>query len=175
MAATEKLDHRDPKNWIPRELFAEYLGPQSDDMLAYYDKAVSKQNPLVMSFSPLALFLLPAWLGLRQQWAMWATFTGLIGILPFVEYGLGINIPNGAFVGTGLVLGLQARGFLLTSANARYAKLKKQGLSESALRDALRDRARMNIPFALAGCVGSVMVIFGLAHLAALLSGRPFP
>jgi hypothetical protein len=171
----EKLDPRDPRSWIPRDVFAEYVGPQSDDLLAYYDKAVSQKNPLIMSFSPLAVFLLPAWLGLRQQWAMWATFTGMIGILPFIENAVGIAIPNAAFVGIGLVMGLRARGLLLTTANAQYTKLKRQGLAVGAIRDKMRDRARLNIPFALAGCVGSVMVVFGLAHLAALLSGRPFP
>jgi hypothetical protein len=171
----EKLDARDPRSWIPRELFAEYLGPHSDDLLAYYDKAVAKKNPLFMSFNPLAMLLLPAWLGARQQWAMWATFTGLIGAVPFIEQALGIDIPNGAFAGAALVMGLQARGLLLTTATARYLKLKRQGLTAGAVRDALRDRARLNIPFALAAGVGSVMVIFGLAHLASVLSGRPFP
>jgi hypothetical protein len=171
----EKLDTRDPKNWIPRELFATYLGPSSDDMLAYYDKALSKKNPLLMSFNLLAVLLLPAWLGLRQQWAMWATFTGMIGAIPFIEQGLGISIPNGAFVGTGVAMGMMARGLLLTTANAKYHKLLRQGLAEGAVREALRDRARINIPFAVAGGVGSVMVIFGLAHIASLLSGRPFP
>jgi hypothetical protein len=171
----EKSDPRDPRNWIPRELFAVYVGPQSDSLLFYYDKATSKKNPLVWSFDVLAVLLLPAWLGLRQQWPMWATFTGLIGIVPFIEYGLGIAIPNGAFVGTAFALGMMARGLLLTSANALYAKLKRQGLTGAALEDALRDRARINIPFALAALVGSVMVIFGLAHLASILSGKPFP
>jgi hypothetical protein len=172
---TEKRDHRDPQNWIPRDLFAAYLGPHSNDMLAYYDKAVSKKNPLLMSFSPLAVFLLPAWLGLRQQWAMWGAFTGLIGVVSFIEHALGIAIPNGAFVGTGVAMGMMARGLLLTSANARYLKLTRQGCSGGALVEALRDRARLNIPFAIAGGVGSVMIIFGLAHLASTLSGRPFP
>ncbi|HVY32031.1 MAG TPA: hypothetical protein VHB79_36095 [Polyangiaceae bacterium] len=171
----EKLDSRDPQNWIPRELFAAYVGPQSEDLLTYYDKAVSKKNPLVMSFNPLAMLLLPAWLGLRQQWAMWATFTGLIGAVPFVEQALGITIPNGAFVGTAVAMGMMARGLLLVTANAQYLKLKRQGMSADAVREALRDRARLNIPFAVAAGVGSVMVIFGLAHLAAMLSGRPFP
>jgi len=133
----EKRDHRDPKNWIPRDLFAAYLGPRSDDMLAYYDKALSKKNPLLMSFSPLAFFLLPAWLGLRQQWAMWATLTGLVGVLPFIERALGIAIPNGAFVGTGVAMGMMARGFLLVSANAHYSKLVRQGLSGVDLLEAL--------------------------------------
>src|SRR4051812_22624202 len=134
----EKHDPRDPKNWIPRDLFAAYLGPHSDDMLAYYDKAVSKKNQLWMSFSPLAVFLLPAWLGLRQQWTMWATFTGLIGVLPFIEHALGIAIPSGAFVGTGVAMGMMARGLLLTSANGHYLKLTRQGLSGAALLEALR-------------------------------------
>jgi len=171
----EKRDPNDPKNWIPRDLFAAYLGPHSDDMLAYYDKAVSKQKPLMMSFSPLALLVLPAWLGLRQQWAMLATFTGLIGVLPFIEHGLGISIPNSAFVGTGVAMGMMARGLLLISANANYLKLTRQGLSGVVLLEALRDRARINIPFAVAGGVGSIMVIFALAHLASILSGRAFP
>jgi hypothetical protein len=171
----EKRDPRDPKNWIPRDLFAAYLGPHSEDMLAYYDKALSKKNPLVMSFSPLAVFLLPAWLGLRQQWAMWATFTGFIGAASFIEQAFGIAIPSGAFAGTAVAMGMMARGLLLTSANARYAKLVRQGLSSAALLEALRDRARLNIPFAVAGGVGCVMVTFGLAHLAATLTGRPFP
>jgi hypothetical protein len=171
----EKHAPRDPKNWIPRDLFAAYLGPSSDDMLVYYDKAVNKRNPLVMSFSPLAFFLLPAWLGLRQQWGMWATFTGLIGVLLLIERALGIAIPNGAFVGTGVAMGMMARGLLLINANAHYSKLTRQGLSGAVLVDALRDRARLNIPFAVAGGVGSVMIIFGLAHLASMLSGRPFP
>lgn len=171
----EKLDPRDPKNWIPRELFAAYLGPRSDDLLVYYDKALSKKNPLLMSFNPLAMLLLPAWLGLRQQWAMWATFTGLIGALPLLEAVLGITIPNGAFVGAGVAMGMLARGLLLTNANAQYAKLMRQGLAPDAVREALRDRARLNVPFAVAGCVGSLLVILGLAHLASILSGYPFP
>ncbi|MEO8904090.1 MAG: hypothetical protein ABI488_17255 [Polyangiaceae bacterium] len=171
----EKRAPRDPKNWIPRDLFAAYLGPRSDDMLAYYDKALSKKNPLLVSFSPLAFFLLPAWLGLRQQWAMWAAFTGFVGVLPFIEHALGIAIPNGAFVGTGLAMGMMARGLLLTSANALYSKLTRQGLSGSVLVEALRDRARLNISFAIVAGVGSVMIIFGLAYLASTLSGRPLP
>jgi hypothetical protein len=169
----EKRDPRDPKNWIPRDLFAAYLGPHSDDLLAYYDKALSKKKPLLMSFSPLALLLLPAWLGLRRQWAMWATFTGLIGVLPFIEQALGIAIPNGAFVGTGVAMGMMARGLVLISANAHYLKLTRQGLSGPALLEAVRDRARRHIPSAIAGGGGSVLIIFGLAYLASLLGRGP--
>lgn len=165
----EKHDPRDPKNWIPRDLFAAYLGPHSDDMLAYYDQALLKKNPLAWSSSPLAFFQLPAWLGLRQQWAMWATFTGLIGVLPFVEHALGVAIPNSAFVGTGIVMGMMARGLLLATANAHYRKLTRQGLSGPVLLEALRDRARINVALAIAGGLGSVLVIVGLAYLAAVL------
>jgi hypothetical protein len=106
---------------------------------------------------------------------MWATFTGLIGILPFIERGLGISIPNAAFVGTGIAMGLMGRGLLLLNANAQYFKVTTKGVTGHALDEALRDRARINIPFAVAGGVGSIMIIFGLAHLAAILSGQPFP
>jgi len=165
-------DPRDPQNWIPREVFAAYVGPGADDLLAYYDKARDKKNPLLMSFNLLAVLALPAWLGLHRQWALWATFTGLIGILPFLEHALGINLPVGGFVGMGVAMGFMARGLLLTSANGRYLKLKRQGLDENAIRKELAGRASSNIPFALAGGLGCVTVIFGLAHLALILSGQ---
>ncbi len=171
----EKTDPRDPQNWIPRELFAAYVGEGSDDMLAYYDKAAAKKNPMLMSFNLLAVLALPAWLGLRSQWGMWAVFTGLIGSLPFVEYALGIDFPNGAFVGAGVAMGFMARGLLLASANGQYLKLKREGKSAGAIREALQNRARLNIPFAVAGGVGCLMVVLGLAHLAAIATGRPFP
>lgn len=168
-------DVRDPQNWIPRELFAAYVGPGSDDLLAYYDQAKEKKNPLHMSFNLLAVLALPAWLGLRRQWAMWGTFTGLIGILPFIEHAGGFQIPNGAFVGTGLAMGFMAKGLLLTSANGRYFKLKRKGLDSSAIRGELEGAARPNIPFAIAGGLGCVTVIFALNHLALVLSGQSLP
>ena len=165
-------DAQDPSNWIPREVFSAYVGPSSDDLLAYYDKAVSKRNPLLMSFNLLALLLLPAWLGLRRQWALWGTFTGLVGILPLIELALGVNIPTGAFVGVGVAMGGMARGLLLTSANAQYQKLKRKGLDAAAIRDAMQGRASLNFPFALAGGLGSITVIFAIAHLASVLASH---
>jgi hypothetical protein len=165
------MDARDPQNWIPRELFAAYVGARSEDLLAYYDKARSKNNLITWSFNLLAVLALPAWLGLRRQWAMWCTFTGLIGVVPFIERALGFELPPSAFVGTSVAMGFMARGLLLTSANAHYLKLKRQGVTESALREALKDRASRNVPFAIAGGVGCVGVIFTLDLLARLLSG----
>ena len=166
---------RELENWIPRELFAAYVGPGSQDLLAYYDKAKEKKNPLTMSFNLLAVLVLPAWLGLRQQWAMWATFTGLIGVLPFIEHALGIQLPAGGFAGGAVAMGFMARGFLLTHANGQYAKLKRKGLTDGAIREALEGRARSNIPFAVAGGFGSLTVIVGLAHLAQILTGQLGP
>jgi hypothetical protein len=170
-----KLDVRDPQNWIPRELFAAYVGPDSEALLAYYDKAKVQKNPLLMSFNLLAVLVLPAWLGLRQQWAMWATFTGLIGVVPFFEHALGVELPSSVFVGVGVAMGAMARGFLLTSANGRYLKLKRKGLTDGAIREALDGKARSNIPFAVAGGFGSLTVIVGLAHLAQILTGQLGP
>jgi hypothetical protein len=171
----EKPDPRDPKNWLPRELFAAYVGDSSDDMLAYYDKAVAKKNPMFMSFNLLAILVLPAWLGLRSQWAMWGIYTGLIGSLPFIEHALGINYPAGAVGGVSVAMGCMARGLLLASANGLYLKLKRQGLTQDAIHQAMYNRARINVPFAVAGGVGFLMVALGLAQLASLASGRPFP
>ena len=171
----EKTDPRDPKNWIPRQLFAAYVGDKSDDLLAYYDKAVAQKNPMMNSFNLLAILVLPAWLGLRSQWAMWGIYTGLIGSLPFVEHALGINYPAGAAGGVSVAMGCMARGLLLASANGQYSKLKRQGLTQDAIHQALHNRARINIPFAVAGGVGFLMVALGLAQLAAFASGRSFP
>ena len=165
------MNPRDPQNWIPRELFAAYVGAGSDDLLAYYDKARGKNKPISMSFNLLAVLALPAWLGLRQQWAMWATFTGLIGVVPFFEQVSGIVLPPSAFVGTGIAMGFMARGLLLTSANAHYLKLKRQGATESAVREALQDRARASVPWAIAGGLASVAVVVGLGFLAKLFGG----
>lgn len=153
-------------------MFAAYVGPDSRSLLDYYDKAKANKNPLTMSFNLLAVLALPAWLGLRQQWAMWATFTGLIGVLPFIERALGVHFPAGGFVGMGVAMGFMARGFLLTSANGQYSKLKRQNLSDVAIREALQGKARANIPFAVAGGFGSVTVIIALGHLAQILAGE---
>jgi len=166
------LDVRDPKNWIPRELFAAYVGPGSDDLLRYYDQAKEKKNPLHLSFNLLAVLALPAWLGLRQQWAMWGTFTGLIGVLPFIEHAVGFHVPAGAYAGTAVAMGFMAKGLLLASANGRYIKMKRKGVDSAAIRGELEGAARRNIPFAVAGGFGSVTAIFALNHLALVLSGQ---
>jgi hypothetical protein len=167
-----KLDLRDPQQFIPRELFAAYVGPGSDDLLAYYDKVQQRGNPVVMSFNLLAILILPAWFGLRRLWVLWGTYTGLIGLVTFAEQAFKIGIPSGAFVGIGVAMGLMARGFLLVNANGLYLKLKRQGLEPSAVREALEGRARSSIPLAVVGALGGVGVILALAHLAELLFAR---
>jgi hypothetical protein len=161
-----KLDLRDPQQFIPRELFAAYVGPSSDDLLAYYDKVQQRGNPVVMSFNLLAILILPAWLGLHRLWVLWFTYTGLIGLVAFVEQAFKITIPSGAFVGIGVALGLMARGLLLMNANGLYLKMKRQGRDANAVREALEGRARSSIPLAVVAALGSVGVIWALAQLA---------
>jgi uncharacterized membrane protein (DUF485 family) len=167
-----KLDLRDPQQFIPREFFAAYVGPDSKNLLAYYDKARERGNPVVMSFNLLAILILPAWFGLHRLWVLWCTYTGLIGLVAFAERALGIEIPSGAFVGIGVAMGLMARGFLLTNANGLYLRLKRQGLDSSAIREALAGRARSSVPLAVAGGIGSAAVIVALAALAELVFSR---
>ena len=50
---------RDPDQWVPRELFAAYCGGGSDKLLAYYDKAKAKRQPIVWSFDWLAVSSFP--------------------------------------------------------------------------------------------------------------------
>ena len=167
-----ELDLQDPRQFIPRELFAAYVGAGSDDLLAYYDKVQERGNPFMMSFNLLAILILPAWFGLRRLWVLWCTYTGLIGLVAFAERALSIEIPSGAFVGTGVAMGLMARGFLLTNANGLYLRLKRQGLDASAVRRALEGRARSSVPLAVAGAIGSAALILALANFAELVFSR---
>jgi hypothetical protein len=162
---------RDPDNWIPRELFAAYCGPGSDKLLTYYDKARAKRNMISVDFDLLAFLALPAWLGYRQQWALWAVLTGLLAVLPFIEVAAGVELPNAAFTGTLLALGLMARGLLLSNATGLFLKLKAQGLAPEAIQSALAGRASPRLPFAFAGLFGALVIIMGAVLLAELLGG----
>ena len=160
-----KLDLSDPEQWLPRELFAAYCGPGSDKLLAYYDKAKAKRKLITAQFDWLAFFVLPAWLGYRQQWALWGTLTGMVAAISVVEAIAHIQIPSGAFGGTFIALGLMANGLLLSNANGLYLKLKQQGLSPDAISTALAGRARPRVDLACAALVGSLVITVGTAWL----------
>ena len=166
---TSTPDLKDPANWIPRDLFRDYCGSDCDALLAYYDHAAAKKNPVVMSFNWLAVLALPAWLGYRQQWTMWLTFVGLIAIVPFIEYPAGFQVPTGAFGGAAIAMGLMARGILLSTATGLYRKLKQQGLKDAAIHEALHDKAATSIPSAFLAVVGAVGLIVGAELLAQFL------
>jgi hypothetical protein len=154
-----KPNDRDPDTtWLPRELFAAYCGPRSDRLLAYYDKAKAKGNPIVFSFDWLAFLLLPAWLGYRRQWVMWTTLVVMVAVLSIGASAAHLHLPAGAFTGALLGLGLMAQGLLLTNANGQYLKLKRQGLSDDAIRNELAGKARPNVGFAVAGLAGAIAV-----------------
>jgi hypothetical protein len=166
-----KIDPRNPDHWIPRDLYAAYVGERSEGLLEHYDKAKAKRTPTAMSFDLFAILALPAWLGYRRQWLLWGTFAGLVGVAPFVEHLAGWELPGSAFVGMGLAMGLLARGFLLMSATARYVKLKNRGLDDDAIRAAMQDGARRSPLRALVGGLGAVIVIVGLAFVADAIFG----
>jgi Protein of unknown function (DUF2628) len=151
-------DIRDPEHWVPRELFAAYCGEQSGSMLDYYDRAKSKRKPIVMSFDALAFFVLPAWLGYRRQWILWATLSGAIAVFTIAAALAKVQLPGGAFGGALIGLGLMARGLLLTTANGQYLKLKQRGSSDAEIRDALADRARPSIALAIVGLLGALVI-----------------
>ena len=158
--------HDNPDNWIPRELFADYIGGDSEKLLAFYDKAKAKRSALTMSFDLLAILALPAWFGLRRQWTLWATYVGLFGLLPFVEAIARIEVPNGAFVGVGVAMGMMARGLLLMNATSAYAKLRAKQLGSPEIASALAGRARRSVPLAVAGGIGGVIVVLCMTLLA---------
>jgi len=149
---------RDPRQWIPRDLFAAYCGPHSDKLLAYYDKAVRRRQIICWDFDWLPFFAVLAWLPYRRQWASWAILTGLLAASAVVEYMAQIELPSSAFAAGLAAMGLLAHSTLLTDANGRYLKLKRQGLSADALLAALRDRARPNQAWAWLGIMGALAI-----------------
>ena len=153
----------DPEQWIPRELFAAYCGKDSEPLLRYYDKARAKKKLLVMDLDWLALLILPAWLGLHRRWVMCAALTACIcGSLLFESF-THVQVPSGAFGGTGVALGLMARGLLLTDANGRFVKLKKQGASPDRITTALTDQGNGSWATAVLAVIGSVGAILVMA------------
>ena len=170
-----RVDLKNPENWIPREIFSKYIGPNSAGMLAYYDKARQKKNAMTASFNLLAILMLPAWLGLRQQWTLLATYTGIVGILPFIEYLTGIVIPNGAFVAINVMMGTMVNGLLLSNATAIYLKMRNQGLNDEVIGQRLCNKAKRQIPMAIVGLIGSAGIVVGLAVLADCVFAQPSP
>lgn len=160
---------KDPSTWVPKHLFSAYLGEHSEKIMAYYDRAVAKKNPVVLSLNWLGILVLPAWLAYRQQWALWGTLTALFGILPFVEQAAGLAVPNGAFGGIAVALGLFGHGLLLGQANGLYAKLKASGTDDASIEAKMKNRAAPSIPLAIAGGVASVAITVALAFVAELV------
>lgn len=157
-----KTNLRDPEQWVPREVFAAYCGAKSEKLLAYYDKAKARRSFVTMHFDWLAFFALPAWLGYRQQWTLWATLVGMLAAISVFESFAHMTIPPSAFAGTMIAMGLMAHGFLLTDANARYLKLKDQGLSTEAISAQLAGRASAKPAHAVAGLLASLVVLGAL-------------
>lgn len=160
-------DLRDPDQWIPRDIFAAYCGEESGPLLAYYDTAKAKRKPIVMSFDWLAFFILPAWLGYRRQWTLYAALIGTIAVITAVAALLDFKLPGGAFGGALIALGLMARGTLFTNANGAYLKLKKQGLGDDAIRAQLANKAKRSPGLAVAGLAGAFVaqgIVIALTH-----------
>lgn len=144
----------DPETWIPRDLFAAYCGDESERLLAYYDKAKSKRQMVTADLDWFALLLFPAWLGYRRQWKLWSVLAGVLAIASLVEAIARVHIPHGAFGGTMLALGMMAHGFVLSNAHGTYLALKKQGLSDDAMRTAMANRAAPSVMQACAALLG---------------------
>ena len=138
------LDAQDPKNWIPRELFAAYVGPELGPFTRLLRQGGRQEEPLVHELQPLGHV---AAAGVARA----APTVGHVGHVHgpcgrSAVRGAGARcckIPAGAFVGVGVAMGGMARGLLLTTANAQYLKLKRRGLDANAIREALQGRASL--------------------------------
>jgi hypothetical protein len=164
-----KLDPKGADYWIPRDVYAGYLGEGSDALLKHYDKAKRKRNTNTMSFDLFAMLAFPAWLGYRRQWPLWTVYVGTFGLLPFAERLGGFEFSIGAFAGVGFAMGLMARGFVLSVATVRYFRLKSQGLAAESIRAALQGLARRSPPLAVAGGFGALAAFVSLELLASVI------
>ncbi len=153
-------------NWIPQDLFLVYCGENSEKLSAFYEKALSKKTPSVLSVNWLALLVFPAWLGYRRQWALLATLAGILFVLPFLEAAFAFSIPQSAISGVFLYFGFMANGLLLSSANTVYLKLQKNGLSESLIREKISGRASKSPGLAIVALILCVGLIFLSEYLA---------
>lgn len=162
-----KIDAKDPQTWIHRDLFESYCGAGSEKLLRFYDKAVEKRNVMVFSLNWFAILLLPAWLGYRKQWPLWATLTVLFAILPFIEGFLGLQLPTAGITASTLVLGFMANGLLLMTANGKFVELLKRGMDKEKIRTALENRASSSVPLAFVG----VFLFFICQIVAVLIAG----
>lgn len=169
-----KTNMKDPKNWIPRDIFQSYCGTKSDKLMAFYDKAVGKKSMMPLSLNWLAILLLPAWLGYRRQWAMLTTFAVIISLSAFIEAIFDINMPNSSFTGVLVALGLMGNGLLLLSAHGAYMKLKKNGMTESQIQQELKDKAEPSVQMAFAGFFLTVVIIIVSTFLADYFFGLPY-
>jgi hypothetical protein len=166
-ASMAKLDLKDTDYWIPRDIYAAYLGEGSDALLKHYDKARSKRNPVTSSFDLFALLAFPAWLGYRRQWLLWKVYVGIFCLIPFIaRLPGGLEFPIAAFGGIAIAMGTMARGALLSMATSHYVTLKSKGLASESIRTALQGQARRSPLLAVAGGFGAVAAFVSLELLA---------
>ncbi len=169
-----KSDLKDPKTWIPKEIFESYCGEKSEKLLSFYDKAVDKGNMNSFSINWLAILLLPAWLGYRRQWEALITITVIFAILPFVEVVLSLSIPNTGLTGGLIVIGLLANSLLLMNAQKEFNKLKQSGLDNNEIKSQLKDKVSPSVQYAVFSVLGYVAIVIGSTILADVMFGLPY-
>lgn len=162
----------EPATWIDRDTYAAYCGGSSR-LLAHYDKAVEKGNPMQPSWNWLGVLLFPAWCGHRRQWGVWAAFVGLILVLGVFEAVTGILLPNAVFIGLGVGAGMLANGILLSRAITRHHRLVQAGLAPETVRDRLRGAASPSVAGAIAGLVGALVIVVAGYGLIDVTLGLP--
>jgi hypothetical protein len=168
-----KIDAKDPLTWISRELFELYCGAGSEKLLRFYDKAVEKRNVMAFSLNWLAILMLPAWLGYRKQWALWATLAVLGAIIPFIEGLFGLDIPRTSLTAGTLAISFMANGLLLMSANSHFVKLKKSGMDTEQIQGALHNRASSSVSSAFIGAISFIVIQLGSAIIASMFWALP--
>jgi hypothetical protein len=168
-----KFDLKDPKNWIPKEVFKSYCGEKSDGLLLFYDKALDKGKMNFLSFNWLALLLLPAWLGYRRQWSILITIAIMMTALPFIEAFLAISVPNTGIAGGFIAAGLLANSILLMNAQKDFYKLKQKGLDNEEIVNRLKNKISPSIQYAVLGFLGYLALIIGATVLADAIFGLP--
>ncbi len=169
-----KIEMKDPKNWIPRDVFKSYCGTKSDKLLRFYDKAAKKRNMISMSLNWLAILLLPAWFGYRKQWGMLTTMLVIFAVIPFIEAIFDITIANSGFTGFTIAIGLMCNGFLLANAHRVFIKHKQSGMDEDQIKQALKDKVSPSVPMAFASLILFAVIAIGSSFVADTFWGLPY-
>lgn len=165
-----KLDVNNSKTWIPRDVFSVYCDGD-ERMLAFYDKAVSKNKMMLFQFDWLAILAFPAWIGYRKQWMLLLILQIFILILTAVEIIWDVTRISSAMGPVMFSFGLMASGIYLSFVSSEYLKLKKKNHSDEEIGAKLASKGKASVSSAIFTLLGVLLLNFIFVFICELIKG----